>query len=85
MSASALRDSQMLMARYLRDPQGQPPPEGVEERRLKIYRTWYTTISKVLSAVGFRCCAVFTRTKTGIVWCVSLSISIVAIRRIFWK
>jgi len=38
MSASALRDSQMLMARYLRDPQGQPAPEGVEERRLKIYR-----------------------------------------------
>lgn len=38
MSASALRDSQMLMARHLRDPQGQPAPEGVEERRLKIYR-----------------------------------------------
>ena len=38
MSASGLRDSQMLMARYLRDPQGQPAPEGVEERRLKIYR-----------------------------------------------
>ena len=35
---SALRDSQMTMARYLRDPQGQPPPAGVEERRLKIYR-----------------------------------------------
>ena len=35
---SALYDSQMSMARYLRDPQGQPPPEGIEERRLKIYR-----------------------------------------------
>lgn len=38
MSASTLRDSQMTMARYLRDPQTQPPPAGVEERRLKIYR-----------------------------------------------
>ena len=28
----------MTMARYLRDPQGQPPPAGIEERRLKIYR-----------------------------------------------
>jgi len=26
------------MARYLRDPQKQPPPEGVEPRRLKIYQ-----------------------------------------------
>ncbi|NCF17918.1 MAG: DUF2063 domain-containing protein [Haliea sp.] len=28
----------MVMARYLRDPNGHPPPSGVEERRLKIYR-----------------------------------------------
>ena len=28
----------MLMARFLSDPQGQHAPEGVEERRLKIYR-----------------------------------------------
>ena len=38
MSAASLRDSQMTMARYLRDPQREPPPEGIEERRLKIYR-----------------------------------------------
>ena len=38
MSVTALRDSQMSMARYLRDPDTQPPPPGVEERRLKIYR-----------------------------------------------
>ena len=37
MSASALRDSQLQMARYLRDPEQAPAPE-VEERRLKIYR-----------------------------------------------
>lgn len=34
----ALRDSQLAMARYLRDPDGQPPPAGVEARRLKVYR-----------------------------------------------
>ena len=32
-----MRDSQLTMARYLRDPAGNPPPEGVEERRLKVY------------------------------------------------
>jgi hypothetical protein len=34
---SVMRNSQMEMARYLRDPTGQPPPAGVERRRLKIY------------------------------------------------
>jgi hypothetical protein len=33
-----LRDSQLRMARYLRDPKHRPPPEGIEERRLKVYR-----------------------------------------------
>jgi hypothetical protein len=37
MAASSLRDSQMTMARYLRDPGVNPPPQGVERRRLKIY------------------------------------------------
>lgn len=38
MSRPALRESQLRMARYLRDPQGQPAPEGVEPRRLKVYQ-----------------------------------------------
>ena len=33
----ALKDSQMTMARYLRDPGSNPPPQGVEQRRLKVY------------------------------------------------
>jgi len=33
-----LRDSQLLMARHLRNPENAPAPDGVEERRLKIYR-----------------------------------------------
>ena len=38
MGASTLKESQLTMARYLRDPQHQAPPEGVEPRRLKIYQ-----------------------------------------------
>jgi uncharacterized protein len=37
MADSPLRAAQLSMARYLRDPQRQPPPAGVEARRLKIY------------------------------------------------
>lgn len=33
-----LRQSQLTLARYLRDPDSAPPPAQVEERRLKIYR-----------------------------------------------
>jgi hypothetical protein len=36
-AAVAVKDSQLAMARYLRDPANTPPPEGVEPRRLKIY------------------------------------------------
>lgn len=38
MAAQSMRDSQLAMARYLRDPDGNPPPGGVEPRRLKIYQ-----------------------------------------------
>jgi uncharacterized protein len=34
---SPLKASQLTMARYLRNPGQQPPPAGVEPRRLKIY------------------------------------------------
>ncbi len=37
MADSPLKASQLTMARYLRDPRQQPPPAGVEPRRLKIY------------------------------------------------
>lgn len=38
MVCSTLQDQQMGMARYLRDPENQPPPAGVEARRLQIYQ-----------------------------------------------
>jgi hypothetical protein len=37
MADSSFQATQMTMARYLRDPGHQPPPEGVEARRLKVY------------------------------------------------
>ncbi|MBT8447317.1 MAG: DNA-binding domain-containing protein, partial [Gammaproteobacteria bacterium] len=36
--AADFQDVQRAMARYLRDPNGQPAPEGVEDRRIGIYR-----------------------------------------------
>ena len=38
MTGASLRQSQMRMASHLRNPEQAPPPEGVEERRLQIYR-----------------------------------------------
>ena len=38
MTASHLRESQLAMAAHLRDPDRAPPPQGIEDRRLKIYR-----------------------------------------------
>ena len=53
MASTGLKDSQMQMARYLRDPTKQPPPAGVESRRLKIYEDLiYNNIEGFLSG-GF--------------------------------
>lgn len=38
MTGSALKETQMGMARFLRNPQSEPAPEGIEARRLKIYQ-----------------------------------------------
>ncbi|MDH5171438.1 MAG: putative DNA-binding domain-containing protein [Gammaproteobacteria bacterium] len=38
MSATSLRDTQLALAQYLRDPATAPAPAGVEQRRLDIYR-----------------------------------------------
>lgn len=38
MSRQSLRDSQLEMARFLRNPDSEPAPEGIEPRRLKIYQ-----------------------------------------------
>jgi uncharacterized protein len=38
MARSALREAQMGMARFLRNPDSEPAPAGIEARRLKIYQ-----------------------------------------------
>lgn len=38
MSGAGLRESQFEMARYLRSPSGEGAPQGIEQRRLDIYR-----------------------------------------------
>lgn len=37
MTGQSLRESQLAMARYLRNPAAAPAPRGIERRRLKIY------------------------------------------------
>jgi len=50
MSGPSLRDSQLAMAGYLRDPAAAPAPGGVEQRRLDIYqRLVYNNIEGFIS------------------------------------
>lgn len=50
MSSPELRDSQMTMASYLRNPGASPAPRGVEQRRLDIYqRLVYNNIEGFIS------------------------------------
>lgn len=53
MNGPSLRESQLAMARYLRDPVAAPAPAGVEQRRLDIYqRLVYNNIEGFISG-GF--------------------------------
>jgi hypothetical protein len=36
--ADSLREQQLRMARHIRDPQANPPPPGIDARRLAVYR-----------------------------------------------
>ena len=50
--ADILREQQFMLARHLRDP-ADPPPPGIEERRLQVYRElFFSSIEELLSA-GF--------------------------------
>lgn len=47
---AALRAQQFALARHIRDPQANPPPPGIEDRRLRIYRElFYNNIEDLLS------------------------------------
>lgn len=48
--ADTLREQQYVLARHLRDPGRHPPPPGIEERRLKIYRElFFHSLESLLS------------------------------------
>ena len=48
--AETLREQQFALASHLRDPDANPPPAGVEERRLAVYRTlFYNSIEGLLA------------------------------------
>lgn len=48
-----LREQQRTLARHLRDPAANPPPPGIEERRLRIYRELFFNAIEGLLAGGF--------------------------------
>lgn len=50
---SALRDRLHAFAAHLRDPSAHPPPPGVEERRLAVYRELFLNNIRSLLASGF--------------------------------
>ncbi len=53
MSVGALERDQLAMAAHLRDPSGNAPPAGVEERRLQVYRDLvYNNLERFISG-GF--------------------------------
>ncbi|MDG2517906.1 HvfC family RiPP maturation protein [Lysobacter soli] len=50
---TTLREQQFTLARHIRDPEGNPPPPGVQGRRLKVYRELFFHSIEGLLAGGF--------------------------------
>ncbi|MBB5015627.1 DNA-binding domain-containing protein [Rehaibacterium terrae] len=47
---AALRAQEFALARHIRDPDANPPPPGIEDRRLRIYRElFYNNVEDLLS------------------------------------
>ena len=53
MLRDTLREQQFTLARHLRDPAGHPPPRGIEERRVRVYRELFFNNIEGLLASGF--------------------------------
>jgi hypothetical protein len=51
--ADTLREQQFALSRHLRDPSSHPPPPGIEERRLAIYRDLFFNNIEGLVAGNF--------------------------------
>lgn len=50
---TTLREQQFALARHIRDPEGNRPPPGVQDRRLKVYRELFFHSIEGLLAGGF--------------------------------
>lgn len=50
---TTLREQQFVLARHIRDPEGNRPPPGVQDRRLKVYRELFFHSIEGLLAGGF--------------------------------
>ena len=48
-----LREQQFVLARHLRDPDAYPPPPGIEDRRVRVYRELFFNNIQSLLASGF--------------------------------
>lgn len=48
-----LREQQFMLARHIRDPERNPPPPGIRDRRLKVYRELFFNAIEGLLAGGF--------------------------------
>lgn len=53
MLRDTLREQQFTLARHLRDPACHPPPPGIEERRVRVYRELFFNNIQSLLASGF--------------------------------
>ena len=53
MPHDTLREQQFTLARHLRDPAGNPPPPGISDRRLRVYRELFFNNIRSLLANGF--------------------------------
>jgi len=51
--ADTLHDQQSVLSRHLRDPSSHPPPPGIEERRLAVYRDLFFNNIEGLLAGNF--------------------------------
>ena len=64
--ADALQEQQFALSRHLRDPSSHPPPPGIEDRRLAVYRDLFFNNIEGLLAGNF---PVIRRTLGNEAWC----------------
>ena len=80
-AGALLRAQQTRSPAYIRDPAHVAPPEGIEERRLKVYRDlFFNNIASTAGGQLSRCCTASSATRAGRRWC-AISIATTAAAR----